>query len=238
MLEAEDRVHEARHRARHSEILRCASSRARRRHPAGARLAAIDGEGARCRLRMTDGDRSRSRRGAARRPAREPTTNLARGRGACLRGRHPGRRGRPHRRPDVFAIGDCARFSERALRPRAPAGMRAERHRSGQGRGRRDLGKPKISYDPVPWFWSDQYEFKLQIAGLFDGYDAGRNRRRSGERAILRRIPQGRQADRGRCRQRRPRPHAGAAPDRRGDQGCCRSRRVRLARRKCEPNDA
>jgi len=27
-------------------------------------------------------------------------------------------------------------------------------------------------YDPVPWFWSDQYEVKLQIAGLLDGYDA------------------------------------------------------------------
>ena len=33
------------------------------------------------------------------------------------------------------------------------------------------LGKPQ-PYDPVPWFWSDQYEIKLQIAGLTDGYDA------------------------------------------------------------------
>ena len=23
----------------------------------------------------------------------------------------------------------------------------------------------------MPWFWSDQYEFKLQIAGLSTGYD-------------------------------------------------------------------
>jgi 3-phenylpropionate/trans-cinnamate dioxygenase ferredoxin reductase subunit len=23
----------------------------------------------------------------------------------------------------------------------------------------------------VPWFWSDQYELKLQIAGLSEGYD-------------------------------------------------------------------
>jgi 3-phenylpropionate/trans-cinnamate dioxygenase ferredoxin reductase subunit len=23
----------------------------------------------------------------------------------------------------------------------------------------------------VPWFWSDQYDLKLQIAGLFNGYD-------------------------------------------------------------------
>ena len=26
-------------------------------------------------------------------------------------------------------------------------------------------------YDPVPWFWSDQYDLKLQMAGLSDGYD-------------------------------------------------------------------
>jgi 3-phenylpropionate/trans-cinnamate dioxygenase ferredoxin reductase component len=32
-------------------------------------------------------------------------------------------------------------------------------------------GKPQ-AYDPVPWFWSDQYEIKLQIAGLAEGYDS------------------------------------------------------------------
>lgn len=26
-------------------------------------------------------------------------------------------------------------------------------------------------YDQVPWFWSDQYDLKLQMAGLSDGYD-------------------------------------------------------------------
>jgi 3-phenylpropionate/trans-cinnamate dioxygenase ferredoxin reductase subunit len=28
------------------------------------------------------------------------------------------------------------------------------------------------SYDPVPWFWSDQYDAKLQIAGLSAGHGA------------------------------------------------------------------
>ena len=28
------------------------------------------------------------------------------------------------------------------------------------------------AYDPVPWFWSDQYEIKLQITGLLDGFDS------------------------------------------------------------------
>jgi 3-phenylpropionate/trans-cinnamate dioxygenase ferredoxin reductase subunit len=26
-------------------------------------------------------------------------------------------------------------------------------------------------YAQVPWFWSDQYDLKLQIAGLSEGYD-------------------------------------------------------------------
>lgn len=31
-------------------------------------------------------------------------------------------------------------------------------------------GKPK-PYDALPWFWSDQFDLKLQIAGLSDGHD-------------------------------------------------------------------
>ena len=26
-------------------------------------------------------------------------------------------------------------------------------------------------YAQIPWFWSDQYDLKLQIAGLIQGYD-------------------------------------------------------------------
>jgi 3-phenylpropionate/trans-cinnamate dioxygenase ferredoxin reductase subunit len=32
------------------------------------------------------------------------------------------------------------------------------------------LGKP-AAYDPVPWFWSDQYDVKFQSAGLSEGYE-------------------------------------------------------------------
>ncbi|MCI5043099.1 MAG: FAD-dependent oxidoreductase [Aquisalinus sp.] len=31
-------------------------------------------------------------------------------------------------------------------------------------------GKPKV-YNSLPWFWSDQFDLKLQIAGLSEGYD-------------------------------------------------------------------
>jgi 3-phenylpropionate/trans-cinnamate dioxygenase ferredoxin reductase subunit len=29
----------------------------------------------------------------------------------------------------------------------------------------------ELRYAQVPWFWSDQYDIKLQIAGLSQGYD-------------------------------------------------------------------
>jgi len=29
----------------------------------------------------------------------------------------------------------------------------------------------EVVYDSIPWFWSDQYDVKLQIVGLSDGYD-------------------------------------------------------------------
>jgi 3-phenylpropionate/trans-cinnamate dioxygenase ferredoxin reductase subunit len=32
------------------------------------------------------------------------------------------------------------------------------------------IGAP-VAYSEVPWFWSDQYDLKLQIVGLSAGYD-------------------------------------------------------------------
>jgi 3-phenylpropionate/trans-cinnamate dioxygenase ferredoxin reductase subunit len=34
-----------------------------------------------------------------------------------------------------------------------------------------DICGEEADYNQVPWFWSDQYDLKLQIAGLSDGYD-------------------------------------------------------------------
>ena len=56
--------------------------------------------------------------------------------------------------------------------------MRAERHRPGQARGAGHAGRPR-PYSEVPWFWSDQYDLKLQIAGLA----------RPGDRIVLRGDP-------------------------------------------------
>src|ERR1700727_1404962 len=54
--------------------------------------------------------------------------------------------------PDISAIGDCALFtSQRCVAARL-------------------TGDAK-TYDGLPWFWSDQGDDKLQIAGLTTGYD-------------------------------------------------------------------
>ncbi len=72
--------------------------------------------------------------------------------------------------PAIFAIGDCAR------RPMAHYGDRLVRlesvHNAVEGGkivAATLLGQSQK--EEAPWFWSDQYDLKLQIAGLFQGYD-------------------------------------------------------------------
>ena len=73
--------------------------------------------------------------------------------------------------PNVYAIGDCARFTSQRYRRKIR--LECVQNAVDQAKAAADaiLGKPK-PYDPVPWFWSDQYEIKLQITGLLDGFDA------------------------------------------------------------------
>ena len=69
--------------------------------------------------------------------------------------------------PDIYAAGDCARFPWHGEPIRLESVQNAidqAEHAAAAMQGeRRD-------YDPVPWFWSDQYDIKLQIAGLNRGY--------------------------------------------------------------------
>ena len=73
--------------------------------------------------------------------------------------------------PDVFAIGDCARFFSHRYGRKIR--LECVQNAVDQAKAAADaiLGKGK-PYDPVPWFWSDQYDIKLQITGLLDGFDA------------------------------------------------------------------
>ena len=70
----------------------------------------------------------------------------------------------------IYACGDVARFELK----RYAATVRLESVQNAIDQAKAAAaaicGEPQ-TYDPVPWFWSDQYELKLQIAGLIDGAD-------------------------------------------------------------------
>jgi 3-phenylpropionate/trans-cinnamate dioxygenase ferredoxin reductase subunit len=72
--------------------------------------------------------------------------------------------------PAILAIGDCANFPT----PFAPGRVRLESVQNAVDQGRCAAayiaGKP-TPYDKVPWFWSDQGDLKLQIAGITAGHD-------------------------------------------------------------------
>ena len=70
--------------------------------------------------------------------------------------------------PAIVAAGDVASFPWRGSRIRLESVQNAID--MGRAAARSLLGQP-VTYDPVPWFWSDQYDVKLQIAGLNAGYD-------------------------------------------------------------------
>ncbi|HUC70114.1 MAG TPA: oxidoreductase C-terminal domain-containing protein, partial [Stellaceae bacterium] len=73
--------------------------------------------------------------------------------------------------PAISAIGDCANFPTRYALGR----VRLESVQNGVDQARavaaRIAGKRVAPYDKVPWFWSDQRDLKLQIAGITVGHD-------------------------------------------------------------------
>jgi 3-phenylpropionate/trans-cinnamate dioxygenase ferredoxin reductase component len=72
---------------------------------------------------------------------------------------------------DVFAIGDCARHSSSFA---AGARLRIESVQNANDMAttvaKFITGAPEI-YQAVPWFWSNQYDLRLQTVGLSVGYD-------------------------------------------------------------------
>ena len=67
--------------------------------------------------------------------------------------------------PDVFAVGDCTNHPNPILKRR----LRLESVPNAMEQARvavaNMLGGDKV-YESVPWFWSDQYELKLQMVGF------------------------------------------------------------------------
>ncbi|RUN74684.1 NAD(P)/FAD-dependent oxidoreductase [Sphingomonas sp. TF3] len=74
--------------------------------------------------------------------------------------------------PDIFAIGDCAAHPN----PYADgAVIRLESVQNANDQATtvaKLLTGEEMPYDAVPWFWSNQYDLKLQTVGLSIGHDA------------------------------------------------------------------
>lgn len=72
--------------------------------------------------------------------------------------------------PDIYAVGDCTSHPnaiyERRLRLESVHNALEQAKTAAS-----NLCGHETHYAQVPWFWSDQYDLKLQIAGLSDGYD-------------------------------------------------------------------
>jgi 3-phenylpropionate/trans-cinnamate dioxygenase ferredoxin reductase component len=72
--------------------------------------------------------------------------------------------------PAISAIGDCAHFPHAALGLRTRLESVQNAVDQGKSVAARLVGKPK-PYDELAWFWSDQGDLKLMIAGLAHGVD-------------------------------------------------------------------
>ncbi|QBY02151.1 pyridine nucleotide-disulfide oxidoreductase [Rhodophyticola sp. CCM32] len=70
--------------------------------------------------------------------------------------------------PSIWSAGDCASFLFRGQRIRLESVQNAIDQAELVAR---NMMGADAQYAPHPWFWSDQYDVKLQIAGLNTGYD-------------------------------------------------------------------
>jgi 3-phenylpropionate/trans-cinnamate dioxygenase ferredoxin reductase subunit len=70
--------------------------------------------------------------------------------------------------PAIFAAGDCARFPHRGGTVRLESVPNAIDAGEAVAEAMLRLGE---GYLARPWFWSDQYDVKLQIAGLNAGWE-------------------------------------------------------------------
>jgi 3-phenylpropionate/trans-cinnamate dioxygenase ferredoxin reductase subunit len=74
--------------------------------------------------------------------------------------------------PDIYAVGDCALHAN-AFADDALVRLESVQNATDQATvaARHIAGHP-AQYDAVPWFWSNQYDLKLQTVGLSIGHDA------------------------------------------------------------------
>ncbi len=82
--------------------------------------------------------------------------------------------------PDIYAIGDCSHH----YNPHYDRFIRLECVQNAVDQAKvaaaSICGKSSL-YDTLPWFWSDQYDVKLQMVGLSSGYNQALVRREDGD---------------------------------------------------------
>lgn len=72
--------------------------------------------------------------------------------------------------PNIYAVGDCTSHPNSIYGRR----IRLESVHNALEQAKTaaaNICGESVEYSQVPWFWSDQYDIKLQIAGLSEGYD-------------------------------------------------------------------
>jgi 3-phenylpropionate/trans-cinnamate dioxygenase ferredoxin reductase subunit len=72
--------------------------------------------------------------------------------------------------PHIYAIGDCTSHPNEIYGRRIRLESVHNALEQAKTAANNICGK-QTRYSDVPWFWSDQYDLKLQIAGLSEGYD-------------------------------------------------------------------
>ena len=72
--------------------------------------------------------------------------------------------------PDIYAIGDCTYH----YNPHYKYHLRLESVQNAVDQAKtaaKAICEQEVVYDTIPWFWSDQFDVKLQIVGLSKGYN-------------------------------------------------------------------
>ncbi|VXD04408.1 Putidaredoxin reductase CamA [Pseudomonas sp. 9AZ] len=72
--------------------------------------------------------------------------------------------------PDIVAAGDCTNHPSEYLGRRIRLESVPNAIEQGKVAANSLMGN-KIPYRSVPWFWSDQYDLKLQVVGICSGFD-------------------------------------------------------------------
>lgn len=73
--------------------------------------------------------------------------------------------------PEVFAIGDCALHINRYAGGSAIRLESVQNATDQAGIAAKTILGLDVRYDATPWFWSNQYDLKLQTVGLSSGHD-------------------------------------------------------------------